>query len=423
MMLVEERNGSYPLLRTDAAPFNRSSRPAQFAHGTSQAQDTLDALRVSGTTLYEYGIDNAFQAINLATVAHNFIVRDMYADLCSPTTDQARRYGTYDSMDFVPLDETGVPTAQRVSAGTDVAFPLRKYGLGLQWTHDYFRNALASEVAGQVDAMLAADYRNIQRQIKNAIFNPTNYTFVDRLSNSVSLPVKRLANGSTASYPIGPNAETFDTDHLHYQAAGLGNNDTIAADGSPNAWPSGSGSATAGDINTDLKNQVKNVQEHFDTGDGFIYINSAQEDDVRSATNFVELKSATILSSITDDRGVGTLNDQRIYNRQIGWFKGFAVWVKPWIPASYILTFIKGAGVEPVLAVRVPKNMNTSSGSLPIIQGGNVVGSGDLYLVIDNPSYPLYARAVERRFGIGVWNRVAASVLYVAATTYAWTDL
>jgi hypothetical protein len=42
-------------------------------------------------------------------------------------------------------------------------------------------------------------------------------------------------------------------------------------------------------------------------------------------------------------------------------------------------------------------------------------GMGDLQLVYEDDNHPLRARAYEREFGISVWNRVGAAVLYIDA--------
>jgi hypothetical protein len=46
-------------------------------------------------------------------------------------------------------------------------------------------------------------------------------------------------------------------------------------------------------------------------------------------------------------------------------------------------------------------------------------GFGDLQIAAEDEQYPLRARFMEREFGIGVWNRTAAAVLYTANSTYS----
>src|SRR6266699_2080428 len=84
------------------------------------------------------------------------------------------------------------PDAQKISAGVTVAFPLKMYGIALQWTRLYFQNAMASEIAAQTVAAQDADIKAIHLELKKALFFTSNYTFLDRRVDGISLGVKAL---------------------------------------------------------------------------------------------------------------------------------------------------------------------------------------------------------------------------------------
>jgi hypothetical protein len=344
---------------------------------------TLDTLKATYQTVAEFGEDRAFESIQALLDAHNQIVQTMYTDIVDRTTDRLRRYGTTDSMTMVKTDEMGRPDAQKILPGAVAGFPLESFQATLQWTRKYFQNAQVAEVAGQFLMMRTADLQRIQLEIKRALFSPTNYNFddylVDRLQQ-IPLPVRALLNADGLGIPAGPNGETFDgTTHTHYLA-------------------------TASFVAADLVAALETVLEHYNTGDAMIYINRAQETAIRGFTaNFTAMLNAQLVGATTATQvgpGQPRLSAVPIYNRQIGIFNGAEVWVKPWIPASYILVLIKGQPKPLVLRTRPG------------------AGNGDLQLVADDERYPFRARTYEREFGVGVWNRTAASCLYVGGGSY-----
>lgn len=342
---------------------------------------TLDTLRATYQTVAEFGEDLAFASIQALMDAHNEIVQTMYADLVDRTTDRLRRYGTPDSMTFVKTDEIGRPDAQKILPGAVAGFPLDSYQASVQWTRKYFQNATVAEIAGQWIAMRTADLQRIQLEVKRALFVPTNYNFddylVDRLQQ-ITLPVRALLNADGLGIPAGPNGETFNgATHTHYLA-------------------------TASLVAADVVALLETVLEHYNSGEAVIYINRAQETAIRGmGANFTAMLNANIVGPDTATRFEGApLNAIRLYNRPIGIFNGAEVWVKPWIPAGYIVAFIKGQ----------PKAL--------VMRSRPGAGNGDLQLVADDERYPLRARTYEREFGVGVWNRTAAAVLFTGGGTY-----
>lgn len=346
-----------------------------MAYGTL---NTLDTLAASQQSIAAYGEDRAFEAIDQALNAHNGIMRDILADFVEFTTDRQRRYGSPDNMSMDEVDEFGRGDAQKISAGVTLGFPLRLFDLTVQWTKKYFQNHTAAELAAQFRAALTAHRRRTTREIKRAIFTPTNNTsYVDRLVDNVTLSLRALANADSQAIPLGPNGEVFDSStHTHYLAR-VG---TLAA--------------------SDISGVLNTVREHYNTGNLKLYINQAQESAVRGFTsNFVAYLDARLIPSDSTLRANGTLAQNNYFNRAIGLFDAAEVWVKPWVPANYMVAWLDG-------------------GPKPLVLRERSAGSSGLVVAAEDEAYPLRARTLEAEFGIGVWQRVSAAVLYVGGTSY-----
>lgn len=349
-----------------------------MAYGTLSVADLLATARI-GATVFEVGEDKTFQTIQAYMDAHNQIQMDLMSDLVEPTTERIVGTGGVDTMQMDELDEFGRADAQKVTAGSTLGFPLRKYGGAIQWTRTYFQEVTLAEFVAQVDAMLTADELNIQKQIKRALFLSSNYTFTDKFKDRLSIPVKRLANADSFPIPTGPNGETFTAaSHTHYTARVS----TLAA--------------------SDVSAVITNVTEHYNSGMVKLYINQAQEAAIRGFTsNFTPYVDARIIPASTAQVGRVALDTTNVYNRAIGIFDTAEVIVKPWVPANYMLVVMDGP--QKPLAMRTRR-----------------AGSGGFGIDYEDESYPLRARQYGREFGIGVQNRVNGAALYVGGTS--WTD-
>lgn len=337
---------------------------------------TLDTLAASQQTVAQFGEDRAFDAIEAGFQAHNAIVRELLTDLVELTTDRQRRYGGSDTMEMQDLDQFGTPLAQKITAGTTVGFPLRKAGGSLQWTRTALEVMPATQIAANVNAMMAADMRRIQRDIKRALYTPTNASFVDVLVDNVTLAVKALVNADGAGIPTGPSGEEFPgATHTHYLA--------VAAPAAANS-----------------KALVNTVIEHHAQGMPRLYIAQADEATVRGFAGFQPYMDPRVILGSGSSRGDAALNVLNINNRAIGVFEGAEVFVKPWAIANFQVAHQSGLGTRPLV-------MRTRGGDF-----------GDLRLVYEDELHPLRARVYEREFGIGVWTRTAAAVLQTNNAAY-----
>ena len=338
---------------------------------------TLDSLAATQSSVAQYDEDRAWTEIDAALEAHNRHMGEMVTSLVEVTTDRQRRYGSAASKTMQELDQFGQPQAQKVTAGVTLGFPLRLYGDALQWTRKFMMTpGSAAQIAAEIRAIMDADRRNVIYQTKRALFNPTNYTFDDVLVDSVDLAVKRLVNADSASIPLGPNGESFNAaTHTHY------------------LYTDGTSLAAA-----DLTSAVNTVLEHHNTGAIMVYINTAEESAVRGLTGFSAYTDARLVlpGGYTTVTAGAALDTRNIYDRAIGVYGAAEVHVKPWIPSGYLLVVAEDIGMN-VLAMRVRSGMD------------------GLRLIFEDESHPLRARSYEREFGVGVWTRTAAAVLFVDA--------
>jgi hypothetical protein len=345
-------------------------------YGTLSITDLLS----NQATIAQIGEDVVFESIQTALDAHNQIVREQMTDLVEISTDRIRRYGGLDTMQMDEIDEYGAPDAQKVTAGTNVGFPLKLFGTAVQWTRKFTQVATASELAEQFVAAQDADVRQIIAQIKKALFVPTNSNPIDRLvQNALVLPVKALINADGAVIPPNPiTGATFNgATHTHYLAVATGG--TIAT--------------------TDVTALTTTVLEHYGMGELRIYANQAQEAALRALTGFVAYIDPRIISATTITTGRAALDVANLYDRRIGIYGPAEVWVKPWVPANYLFCFDSG----------VPKTL---------VMRERFAGTGDLVIAAEDEEYPLRARRLEREFGVGVWNRGNGAVMEVDATSY-----
>ena len=267
--------------------------------------------------------------------------------------------------------------------GTDIGWPLRAYQVALQWTRLFFEEKTLAEFTKQFDAITTGDVKRLEREIKRAFFRPTNYTFVDKRVDYVSLPVKALVNADGAPIPRDQFGNSFD--------------------GSTHTRFLGTGSLADANVQA----LVDTVIEHGTNGQVVIYCNRAQEASIRVMASFDPYPPELIRpggGSTADVAIGGTERYFELDDRPIGvWDGAIVVWTKPWVPANYILCLaLDSPGGKPL-------RFRTKRGA----------GKGDLRLMANDEQYPLRANLFQREYGIGVWNRTSAAVLYTANATYA----
>jgi hypothetical protein len=352
--------------------------------GTNTVLDTL--LAYTGSSVLDYGEDRLLDAFQSSLNAHNALVQDMIGPLVEFTSDRVRRYGSDQKIDMIEADEYTRADAQKVSPnGVDIGFPLRPYQVSLQWTRKHLQVSTPADLAKTMIAAQRADLANVRKAIQRALFTPTNnLTYRDRMIDNVTLPLRALLNADGAAIPEDDFGNTFDgATHTHY----LGTASFVAAD---------------------VEAAVNTVVEHGVNGPVLICINKAQQAAISGFANFDPLLQVNIQpgGGSTADQVInkGTLAPFDVNNRMIGvWNGAVEVWVKPWVYANYVVVIES----DPV---KRPLVHRTRAGS---------TGMGELRLVAENEQYPLRAETMEREFGVSVWGREQAAILYTANAVYA----
>lgn len=346
----------------------------------------LDTLAASNQTIAQFGVDRAFDFIQKALMSHNDIMRDMRSAMMDSSVDRLRRGGSYSAMQLDELDEFGTPDAQKLTAGANIGFPLRRYGGALQWTGLALKRMLGAEMAAQVKGMMDADYQKLIFNMKAAFYRPVNYNYDDRLRDklqAIQLPVKALQNADGFPIPPGPNAEFFDpATHTHYLVASV--------------------TSTFGAVDMDAL--LGTVREHQATGQGYIAINQADQAAVIAFPKFravVDTRVIQPLSASYVNPQVYALDLVNSNNRLIGLYDGVEVWVKPWPIAGYPAAWWTGPGVEKPLLYRFDPDL-----------------PDELTLTFEGEVHGLRADVYESYYGIGVWNRIAMAVLDVGHGSY-----
>lgn len=342
--------------------------------GTLQISDLL---AIRNQSVVAFGEDAVAATLQRDLEAHNRNVSDMMAELAETTTDRQRRYGSTFDTEMVDVDEYGRGPTQKQVTGDTVGFPLHKVQYAIGWTRDYMLRATPADMAEQQIASRQAHVRRILRDIKRALYTPTNYTFTDYMDSRVDLAVKALVNADSADIPPGPNGEVFDgSTHTHYDGIAAISNAAAAA-------------------------MVLDVLEHHNGFEIRIAINIADEAAWRALTDFKPYVDSRL--RLQDGQPERRLEITRTNNRPIGLIGAAEVWVKPWALAAYPVAYIAGAGAPKPLAMRRLPQAE--------LQGLRIAAQID--------THPLHAQYMEDYFGIGVWNRTAAMVLRTDNATYA----
>lgn len=357
---------------------------ANPSYGTLTLLDTLAT--IDKDNAFTYGEDRLYANLQDLLTAHNAMTQDMFDMFVAQTNDKIRRYGGQAVGGvMIEADEWGAADVQKTAvSGYNIGFPLRSYQYALGWTKKYFEVKAVSDIAKEFIAARDADVKNLKTQVLRALLRASNYTFTDRLDNQVDLPVKALQNADSSNIPYDEYGNSFNSaTHTHL----LARVSTLAA--------------------SDITAAIDTVVEHgVGGGQVVVLLNRAQEAAVSAFTPFTPLQAPLIDpgGGSTDDVPVFARdNPYRIDDKPIGIWDGYVVvHVKPWVPANYILVVLVNANQPKVLAMRTRP----------------IAGYGDFRLVANDDHFPLRAQWFEREFGMSVWGRLQASVLYVGGTSY-----
>lgn len=345
---------------------------------------TLDAAAEANPRAADIGEDELWKNLEGYFAAHNLLFNQAAEQVGMRTVEREGVFGGTADAEIQELDEFGQPSAQNIAIETyNVGWPLRRFGGAIQWTRFAFENMTAKEFTERVNAIADADEQELYRQIKRAIFRPTNYTFTDwQQMPRINLAVKALLNADNLPIPVGPSGRTFNgSTHTHYLGVATANTPTVA----------------------DFERLIEHVVEHFNTGTPVVYINRSEEAKVRAFTGFKEYVDARLVDQRTDLVTRRALDMRNLYDRAIGLLAGAEIVVKPWIPEGYVYATV--VGVEAPVVIRQPLYAAAQS----------------LRLVAQDENYPLRANEWEHRFGVGIGNRANGAVLDTVTGSNTYT--
>lgn len=342
------------------------------------------------TVINDIGQALVFDAVGQTLEMHNTEVNRMIATFIDRKVEvYSERYllpavGYLQDMGQEPL---APPLAMKAAGYYTVAYPLRSYGgaIGMSRVADGYLTV--GELDRQLDGIMQADLDTFRLRILISLMEDTNYPFVDRLYSD--LTICRLANTDGTSYPPVLGSVTEEDDQ-HYTETATG--------------------YTVSDI-ADAKNPVVTsrdaITEHFGgwhaAGERMVYFHgSDQTYYLRLLTGFIAVGDFAVKYG-ADTSLAGRIPDcpGEVHGRVNG------CWLSEWthMPDTY------GMAVHldmPPLRMRVdPGNTGLGAGNLQLVAG-------------DAVDYPLKSSYWERRFGLGVANRLSAYCIEISGgnTTY-----
>lgn len=338
---------------------------------------TLADLAKIQTPLTEYGLENISMDIEAVMSAHNRILNDQMDALSELTFERdgaSPREG--DVAIFRPGDELSRVPTQKADNTPAQGYPLLNFQVSVGFTAEFMRTATVQNIAVRLVAVQRGDARLLQNMLRQVMLNPINPSAFDDIhGDRVTISnIKALYNADGSSIPESPvNLSTFDgSTHTHYL-----------------------NSAT---LTSAFVNQLQDtVAEHSTSSNLIVVINKAQEAAFKALGGFTPLVDARIITATTQTVAVGNLDVSRTDNRQIGYFDGSEVWVKSWMPSSYIGVY-NAIGARPFRR-REHKN--------PARRGLRIIGT--------NTVFPLEAQYSERRIGFAAHARGQAAVGYIGA--------
>lgn len=330
-----------------------------------------DLQAITNQSVADLGMEPVAAALRADLDAYNALVGQAFRDIAEVTADPLRRVGASGAGEMIVADDFSRAPTQKPAVGGTVGLPMNLFQTAIGWTQRYLRRASPAELATAQLNIQSAHRRALLREMKRAIYAPSNVTVSDLTQrNAIDIPVKRFYNADSWSIPNGPNGEAFTgATHTHYTAES-----TLTAAG-----------ALA---------SINNVNEHGAGQQLQTYINSADEASVSALTGFKAYVDSRLVAGNTDGQPLARLNPANTGNRAIGLLGASEVWVKPWAIANYAVTVAVAGGDKPL-------GLRTENGQSPA-----------LVRVAQNDAFPLIADFYESLFGFGALNRGAGAVHY-----------
>jgi hypothetical protein len=177
-----------------------------------------------------------------------------------------------------------------------------------------------------VTDVILTDTQNFHKALKNAFFGSTNYAWIDHLIDGYSLSVKGWP--TTTASPTRPTPTATPS-----------RAPTTTTSPASRRWPP-----------ADIDAVINTVAEHYNRGQVRALHPLGLDATIRGVQRrrAVHRGAAVTTTRIatTVTIGTGELDTAQINNRRIGYWgnQGAEVWVKPWVPANYMLAFMTNYG-------------------------------------------------------------------------------
>ncbi len=362
-----------------------------MAYGTLQVIDTIGARKAAASDyLNTYDENELYKQVQMFLDAHNTLVDQITMDLVEKTTDRLTTWGGNATVDMIDGSELSRPDVQKMQVSpTTLGFPL--YSKQVAWgvTQRFMLNKTVKDLDEILVAIRDADIRDVGKAIRQAIFNPTNnLTYIDKATDSATIPLRRLLNADSANIPPDPYGGTFDgSTHTHFAG-----------------YISGSFAVA------DLAAMIANVQEHYLMEGMRVLVPKNLAKTVAAFTGFYPALNKDLIVANSVTHIATPLNTNNNQDRFLGIFDdgdvNADVYVRPWLPASYLFAY----------NINAPKPLKMR------IRNSQM---GILHIAADIELYPLRAQFMEREYGLSVGERANGACLKASASTYgapsAWS--
>ncbi len=356
-----------------------------MAYGTLQVLDTIGVRKAAASDyLNTYDENELYQQVQTFLNVHNQLIDQITMDLVEKTEDRLTTWGGNATVDMIDGSELSRPDVQKMQVSpTTLGFPLYLKQVAWGVTRLFMQNKTVKDLDEILVAIRDADIRDIGKAIRAALFNPTNnLTYVDKRTDSATIPLRRLLNADSANIPPDPVGNTFDgSTHTHFAG-----------------YISGSFAVA------DFAALISNVQEHYLAAGMRVLVPKNLATTVMAFTGFYPAANKNLIIANNVTHIAAPLDTDNNQDRFLGIFDNgdvnADVYVRPWMPSSYLFAYNTSAAKP--LKMRVRND-----------------GAGSLHIAADIELYPLRAQFMEREYGISVAERANGACLKTSASSYS----
>lgn len=298
------------------------------------------------------------------------------------------------SFDFDEASEFGEPTSGRVPLGVfSLGYDFKDYDKALRWTWKYLRDAPATALEAQHQAVLEADNRLLFRKVMEALFDNRNRS-TDINQQNYSVYALYNADGTV---PPAYKGTTFTGSHSHYLVSGA-----VLVD--------------SGDIE-DLYDTIREHGYGIETGTQFVLLANRTEvkeirkfrqgvvnnNGVTANYDFIPAPSQPSLIVPNQQGLLGQLPPDSFGGLPVvGSYANILIIEEDYIPSKYMVMFGTGGAGNLQNPVGLREHANPAYRGLRLLPG-------------NQQRYPLVESFYSRGFGTGVRQRGGAAVMQLSA--------